>query len=625
MMNIDSIHDVIISKNSAENGTSLLNLLNSENLEANNKTIIKEIVDDLLNTQKENFENKSPIESLIVDGLDANQIFEQFNIILQVLGPKLLNDIKDLSSVLDSNAENFEEVSEEEEESEEEEPKEDVTSALQAESIDESYEENPGSNDEDNISDNEEEYFSANDSVNPEEDEKADVLDEDENADDDGSDKFFDAKSFLKQLDDAEEKGVDLLDNVEESNSEEIDYFGDIPSEEDEEADYYNDFFDEPETNKKAKTKTEKSVKKKQLSEDLSDGEIDTLMNNVRKDLFSDEEDEYSDEGVEHIPGSSEANQAKVLSSHERQQLEIQRQIQQLEEKAIEDKHWGMKGESNAKNRPKDALVEEEVELEFESNAKSVPVITSEVVESIEEIIKKRIKEMQFDDLEKRIINTTMKPRRTREEVSQIKSKVSLADQYKEADDEAAVSKDLDEFEESEELKEKHKEIDALFDDVMYTLNALSSAHFTPKPVKSALEVKSETSTITMEDQQPLIQSAESSLAPQEIYKNSGSNKLREDDVVLKNGLTVNKNELSKEERQRLRRSVKRKRSKLMKQKDESNAHKKSKNEESLDVLKNNSKHITVVGKDGKSTDSKGKVKKQHSDANTKFIGSYKL
>ncbi|SGZ38205.1 uncharacterized protein HGUI_00405 [Hanseniaspora guilliermondii] len=625
MMNIDSIHDVIISKNSAENGTSLLKLLNSENLEANNKTIIKEIVDDLLNTQKENFENKSPIESLIVDGLDANQIFEQFNIILQVLGPKLLNDIKDLSSVLDSNAENFEEVSEEEEESEEEEPKEDVTSALQAESIDESYEENPGSNDEDNISDNEEEYFSANDSVNPEEDEKADVLDEDENADDDGSDKFFDAKSFLKQLDDAEEKGVDLLDNVEESNSEEIDYFGDIPSEEDEEADYYNDFFDEPETNKKAKTKTEKSVKKKLLSEDLSDGEIDTLMNNVRKDLFSDEEDEYSDEGVEHIPGSSEANQAKVLSSHERQQLEIQRQIQQLEEKAIEDKHWGMKGESNAKNRPKDALVEEEVELEFESNAKSVPVITSEVVESIEEIIKKRIKEMQFDDLEKRIINTTMKPRRTREEVSQIKSKVSLADQYKEADDEAAVSKDLDEFEESEELKEKHKEIDALFDDVMYTLNALSSAHFTPKPVKSALEVKSETSTITMEDQQPLIQSAESSLAPQEIYKNSGSNKLREDDVVLKNGLTVNKNELSKEERQRLRRSVKRKRSKLMKQKDESNAHKKSKNEESLDVLKNNSKHITVVGKDGKSTDSKGKVKKQHSDANTKFIGSYKL
>ncbi|KAL6935112.1 hypothetical protein ACO0R3_001084 [Hanseniaspora guilliermondii] len=624
-MNIDSIHDVIISKNSAENGTSLLKLLNSENLEANNKTIIKEIVDDLLNTQKENFENKSPIESLIVDGLDANQIFEQFNIILQVLGPKLLNDIKDLSSVLDSNAENFEEVSEEEEESEEEEPKEDVTSALQAESIDESYEENPGSNDEDNISDNEEEYFSANDSVNPEEDEKADVLDEDENADDDGSDKFFDAKSFLKQLDDAEEKGVDLLDNVEESNSEEIDYFGDIPSEEDEEADYYNDFFDEPETNKKAKTKTEKSVKKKLLSEDLSDGEIDTLMNNVRKDLFSDEEDEYSDEGVEHIPGSSEANQAKVLSSHERQQLEIQRQIQQLEEKAIEDKHWGMKGESNAKNRPKDALVEEEVELEFESNAKSVPVITSEVVESIEEIIKKRIKEMQFDDLEKRIINTTMKPRRTREEVSQIKSKVSLADQYKEADDEAAVSKDLDEFEESEELKEKHKEIDALFDDVMYTLNALSSAHFTPKPVKSALEVKSETSTITMEDQQPLIQSAESSLAPQEIYKNSGSNKLREDDVVLKNGLTVNKNELSKEERQRLRRSVKRKRSKLMKQKDESNAHKKSKNEESLDVLKNNSKHITVVGKDGKSTDSKGKVKKQHSDANTKFIGSYKL
>ncbi|GMM40804.1 rRNA-processing protein [Hanseniaspora uvarum] len=623
-MSPKSIHDIIVSKETSQNATSLLNLLASEGLENTNKDAIKNLIDDLLTTQKDIFENKSPIDSLIVDGLDVNQIFEQYNIILQVLSPKLLNDIKELSSVLEANDEGSEEEYESEEESELR--LEQTENENEDESDGEAHIDEHINDPSEEVSENdEEEFYSANDSVNSEAEEE-EVKAENDNesvSGDEEKDKFFDAQSFLKQLDDAEERGIDLLDNENGSDSEDIDYFGDIPSEEDEEADYYNDFFDKPE--EKPKSKKEKSSKKKLLSDDLSDNEIDKMMNNVRKDLFSDEESEYSDEDEEQVSGATEGNQTKILSSHERQQLEIQRQIQQLEEKAVEDKHWGMKGESNAKNRPKDALVEEEVELEFESNAKSVPVITSEIVESIEEIIKKRIKEMQFDDLEKRIINTNMKPRRTREEVSQVKSKVSLADQYKEADDEAAVDRDLDEFEESEELKEKHKEIDTLFDDVMYTLNALSSAHFTPKPVKSGLEVKLETSAITMEDQQPLIQSAESSLAPQEIYKNSGSNKLREDDVVLKNGLTVNKNELTKEERQRMRRSVKRKRSKLMKQKDESNTHKKSKVEESIDVLKNNSKHITVVGKDGKSTDSKGKAKKQNTDENTKFIGSYKL
>lgn len=617
-MSPKSIHEVITSKDGNENATSLLNLLAYEELEATNKDVIKTMIDDLLVTQQKIFENKSPIDALIVDGLDVNQVFEQYNIILQVLSPKLLNDIKELSSVLEAN----EEDSEEESEDSEEEAQEESENEQDISENEEPVEQDDKSLDEE-VSENEEEFYSANDSINSQDNEEAVEEDNEANSEDEEKDKFFDAQSFLKQLDDAEEKGIDLLDNENDSDSEDIDYFGDIPSDEDEEADYYNDFFDKPE--EKVKAKKPKSDKKKVLSDNLSDGEIDTMMDNVRKDLFSDDESDYSDEEADEAIGSGEGGETKILSSHERQQLEIQRQIQQLEEKAVEDKHWGMKGESNAKNRPKDALVEEEVELEFESNAKSVPVITSDIVESIEEIIKKRIKEMQFDDLEKRIINTNMKPRRTREEVSQVKSKVSLADQYKEADDEAAVDKDLDEFEESEELKEKHKEIDTLFDDVMYTLNALSSAHFTPKPVKSGLEVKLETSTITMEDQQPLIQSAESSLAPQEIYKNSGNNKIREDDVVLKSGLTVNKNELTKEERQRMRRSVKRKRSKLMKQKDESNTHKKSKVEESIDVLKNNSKHITVVGKDGKSTDSKGKAKKQKNDENTKFIGSYKL
>ncbi|OBA24784.1 hypothetical protein HANVADRAFT_4400, partial [Hanseniaspora valbyensis NRRL Y-1626] len=111
------------------------------------------------------------------------------------------------------------------------------------------------------------------------------------------------------------------------------------------------------------------------------------------------------------------------------------------------------------------------------------------------------------------------------------------------------------------------------------------------------------------------------------IYKNKGKDKLNESEVVLKNGLSVSKEEMTKEEKQKLRRSIKRKRSKLMKDKEERGLNKKSKIDESIDVLKSNSKHITVIGNDGKSTDSKGNSKKKNnnqSDEN-KLTGSYKL
>ncbi|XBW35644.1 hypothetical protein QEN19_001217 [Hanseniaspora menglaensis] len=625
-MVFDSIHEVITSKDEDAIPTSLLALLSSsDKLGESNQNILKNQIDEFLNIQQNVFDNKAPIDALITEGLDVHQIFEQYNIILQVLSPKMLNDLKDLSSVLGSNDESDEEEDEIEEEDEEdeieeafeEEDQESFSGDLNEEIKDNESEllnENKSTTGDNSV---EEEFHSA---LEDELDEGSISGEEEQNVSGSDKDVFFNAEELLNKLDEADENGIDILET--KDDDEEIDFFADIPSEDEEEAEYFNDFFDAPKTNTTKRTGSKLQLKDGQFS----DNEMDELMSNVRKDLFSDEEEEQEEKSeIDDADYKSNIVKPKVLSSHERQQLEIQKQIEQLESKSVEEKHWGMKGESSAKSRPKDSLVDADVELEFESNAKSVPVMTTEAIESIEEIIKRRIKNAEFDDLERRIINNTMKKRREREEVSQVKSKQSLAEQYKQDDKEGAAA---DEFEESDELKTKHSEIDLLFNDVMYTLNALSSAHFTPKPISKDLEVRVEASTITMEDQQPLIQNAESSLAPQEIYRNKGKDKLNENEVVLKNGLSISKEEMSKEEKQKMRRSIKRKRSKLLKEKEEKGTNKKSKIDESLDVLKSNSKHITVIGKDGKSTDSKGNTKSKSSvgqSDDSKFIGNYKL
>ena len=55
-----------------------------------------------------------------------------------------------------------------------------------------------------------------------------------------------------------------------------------------------------------------------------------------------------------------------------------------------------MKGEADSRSRPLNSLLEET--LDFDVNAKPVPVVTEEVTRGLEDIIKYRIIEGAFDD-----------------------------------------------------------------------------------------------------------------------------------------------------------------------------------------------------------------------------------
>ncbi|KAI8999394.1 U3 small nucleolar ribonucleoprotein complex, subunit Mpp10 [Gaertneriomyces semiglobifer] len=300
------------------------------------------------------------------------------------------------------------------------------------------------------------------------------------------------------------------------------------------------------------------------------------------QNLFDAAEDSADDEGDE-----------QALSTFERQQRAIQRQIAQLEEDAIGEKPWTMKGEAAAKARPLNSLLAEP--LEYEAAAKPVPVITEELTTSLEEVIKQRIKDQLFDDVVRKAPprERDFDPNR-RIEINEEKSSKSLAQVYEEdylrrTAAEVPTEKD-------EALKKQHDEIDALFKSLCQNLDALSNHHFTPKPINPELEVQSiptNVPTISLEEITPSHVSSAQLVAPQEL--------------LPAKSITGEK-ELSSTQKKRLRDKSRRKAGKEKKEKDDlhkavANAQPKTalqekKQKESALKQLMGQKNVTIVGDD---------------------------
>lgn len=111
-----------------------------------------------------------------------------------------------------------------------------------------------------------------------------------------------------------------------------------------------------------------------------------------------------------------------------------------------------------------------------------VPVITQETTSALEEMIKKRILDNQFDDVERKA-DPTAKPflPSKRVEISEEKSQKSLAEIYEE---DYIKQKTNDQTNEKDEaLKKEHEAITEMFTSLCQKLDALSNFHFTPKAV----------------------------------------------------------------------------------------------------------------------------------------------
>jgi hypothetical protein len=82
------------------------------------------------------------------------------------------------------------------------------------------------------------------------------------------------------------------------------------------------------------------------------------------------------------------------MSTFEKRQKALADQIAQYEQEAVGPKDWTLLGEASSRARPENSLLEED--LDFEHVRKATPVITEEVVKSLEELIKKRILDVSY-------------------------------------------------------------------------------------------------------------------------------------------------------------------------------------------------------------------------------------
>ncbi|EAQ84647.1 hypothetical protein CHGG_08661 [Chaetomium globosum CBS 148.51] len=316
---------------------------------------------------------------------------------------------------------------------------------------------------------------------------------------------------------------------------------------------YYKDFFAPPRKKKKPG-----SFKKRQDFPEASrpdEADVERAENDVRRDLFDDLSERSDSEDA--LSDVSAGDPRSRRSAHERRQAKVAAEIRKLEGELVAKRAWTLSGEATAVDRPLNSLLEED--MDFEHVGKPVPVITEEVSESIEELIKRRILAQEFDEVLRRRPDTLGNPsdaRRGLVDVDDTKGKQSLAEIYEEehvkkSNPDAYVSQA------DEKLRRDEEEIKNMWKEISAKLDALSSWHYKPKPAAPTLTVVADVATVAMEDAQPTtaqgVAGGESMIAPQEVYAPS-KDTAEKGEVVAKSGLPVAKQEMSREEKLRRRR-----------------------------------------------------------------------
>ncbi|KAF3034937.1 U3 snoRNP protein [Didymella keratinophila] len=353
--------------------------------------------------------------------------------------------------------------------------------------------------------------------------------------------------------------------------------------------------------------------------------EMENAMARVHRDLFEDDDDAESEAALSDVDPSDPKSRK---STHERQQAKLQEEIRKLEAANVAKRQWQLSGEARAADRPVNSLLEEN--LEFERAGKPVHVVTAELSEDIEALIKRRILAEEFDEVHRRRPDdlATGPVRRGKFELDDTKATKGLAELYEEEhlrlnDPNFVDARD-------EKLKKEHNEISALWKTLSAKLDSLSSDHFKPKPAAPNLEIRVDAPAIEMEDARPTAGgdvAGASMLAPQDIYKPGDEENKAE--IVTKSGMPLSREELSREEKSSRRRREKERSKKAglnkpRRTEEEKKAKKGKDGRGDKKGLVNELKKggVQVIGRKGKITDVEGKDVKE---AARRGAGSYKL
>ena len=322
----------------------------------------------------------------------------------------------------------------------------------------------------------------------------------------------------------------------------------------------------------------------------------------VHRDLFEGESDE--EEG--------EPDPTSRQSTHERRQAALALEIRRLEAANVAKRQWTLSGEARAADRPVNSLLEEVVD--FDRTGKPVPVITAQVSQDVEALIRRRILAHDFQNIPRRRPTDLAAPATTRRPTTavDIDSRPTgahgLADEY-EQDHRRRTDPHFVDAAEQHTLAAEH-DIAAQWHRVAAALDALCTQHARPRAPSPQLIVRSDAPVAALEEARPGGGDATQTqqLAPQELVAPAASSAHQ---VVGRSGLPTGREELSRDEKRRRRRREKARRGldgATQRGDASAGAPKPSKRDDQKSMLARLRKGgATVVGRDGDVRDLQGR------------------
>lgn len=426
---------------------------------------------------------------MVIDGFDEEQIWQQIDLQNEQVIPILISDISKLLSKKEL-AQPLEESEDEESESHPSKKLKDSDDEDDGEESDQEFEQESdnenGSGEEGSFSETESADHSKSKNKTQKRKVESSIVD----------DKFFKMQrlnEYLIKEDRKETKGQSK--NADQSDDESIDLFngysdqdsGDEETQKERDA-IYADFFDSPDSDGEAENKKENLDKGDDLNEEedvesegepfehSEDDQEFSKEKRVKFNLPVDSDDSSKSDGE-----TEKDKNKKVKSSLEERQERLEKKMKELEEQSISEKPWQLKGEVGASGRPQDSLLEDFVEVDVVS--RPPPVITEKTTLKLEDIIRQRIKDKAWDDVEKKV-----KPVDTPAEfkkkliMDQEKSKLSLAEIYEKDFVKQREALHPDQNAEVGDPPE-HIELIKSMHSLFRILDALSNFHYTPRPV----------------------------------------------------------------------------------------------------------------------------------------------
>ncbi|XP_065335501.1 U3 small nucleolar ribonucleoprotein protein MPP10 isoform X2 [Cloeon dipterum] len=356
-------------------------------------------------------------------------------------------------------------------------------------------------------------------------------------------------------------------EDVAQSDKELIDLFADNLGSDDEEEGqgvFYKDFFDAPEGED-----DEGDLSEEIFDEEEEEDESNEEDGDSENGLDSKAEDEENQEVVSRKPQQNGklqelmntdedyAEQVKddgPKSSFEMRQDKLKKRIDKIHEEALGEKPWQLHGEISATTRPQNSLLEEV--LEFDRTQRPAPVITEQTTIKLEDIIRQRIKDKAWDDVERKIkpVEEPIEYKK-RLALDQSKSKMSLAEIYEQdyLKQKKEANADPNASEEEEKDSPEKVEIKTMLHSLFLKLDALSNYHYTPRPTAPEIKVISNLPAITVEEVAPAATSDATLLAPEEIKGKLRGNPLSKEE---RTDTDKNRERRKKKARQRAKRKV---------------------------------------------------------------------